>query len=62
VPGVNSELNPADPFLVAAFRSALLFQAAIAGFLFALPRLVRGASPNWLPVVQATPVGCGSSG
>jgi len=30
VPGMNSGLNPADPTLVAAFRSALLHQGAIA--------------------------------
>ena len=30
MPGMNSGLNPADPTLVAMFRSALLHQGAIA--------------------------------
>ena len=38
--GMNSGINPADPFLMAAFRSALIHQAAIATSLLALLRLV----------------------
>ena len=60
--GVNSGLNPASLFLVAAFRSALLYQAAIAASLFALLWLVRGASRNWLPAVQVTPPSAGPQG
>ena len=30
MPGMNSGLSPGDPILVAAFRSALLHQGAIA--------------------------------
>jgi hypothetical protein len=62
VSGVNSELNPASLFLVAAFLSALIHRAAIAASLFARLWLVRGASRNWLPGVQATPSGAGPQG
>jgi cytochrome oxidase Cu insertion factor (SCO1/SenC/PrrC family) len=51
VPGMNSGLNPADPTLVAAFRSALLHQGAIALalvvfllLLWATMRTFRGAT------------------
>ena len=53
--GMNSGINPAGPFLVAPFLSELIHQAAIAASLFVLLRLVRAASRNWLPVVQAAP-------
>ena len=46
MPGMNSGLNPADPTLVAAFRSALLHQGAIAlliiAFLWLLWATARG--------------------
>jgi cytochrome oxidase Cu insertion factor (SCO1/SenC/PrrC family) len=45
---MNSGLNPADPTLVAAFRSALLHQGLIAAALFLLLWLLWGASRNWL--------------
>ena len=45
---MNSGLNPADPTLVAAFRSALLHQGFIAAALFLLLWLLWGASRNWL--------------
>jgi cytochrome oxidase Cu insertion factor (SCO1/SenC/PrrC family) len=48
MPGMNSGLNPADPTLVAAFRSALLHQGLIAAALFALLWLLWGASRNWV--------------
>jgi len=48
VPGMNSGLNPADPTLVAAFRSALLHQGLIAAALFLLVWLLWGASRNWV--------------
>jgi cytochrome oxidase Cu insertion factor (SCO1/SenC/PrrC family) len=51
VPGMNSGLSPADPTLVAAFRSALLHQGAIAlaivvflVLLWATARIWRGAA------------------
>ena len=40
MPGMNSGLNPADPTLVAAFRSALLHQGAIALLVIAFLWLV----------------------
>jgi cytochrome oxidase Cu insertion factor (SCO1/SenC/PrrC family) len=53
VPGMNSGLNPADPTLVAAFRSALLHQGAIALavvvfllLLAATARIWRGGKAN----------------
>ena len=53
MPGMNSGLNPADPTLVAAFRSALLHQGAIAlliivflGLLWATARTWRRAAPG----------------
>ena len=48
MPGMNSGLNPADPTLVAAFRSALLHQGLIAAALFLLVWLLWGASRNWV--------------
>jgi cytochrome oxidase Cu insertion factor (SCO1/SenC/PrrC family) len=45
---MNSGLNPADPTLVAAFRSALLHQGLIAAALFLLLWLLWGASRNWV--------------
>ena len=48
MPGMNSGLNPADPTLVAAFRSALLHQGLIAAALFLLLWLLWGSSRNWL--------------
>jgi cytochrome oxidase Cu insertion factor (SCO1/SenC/PrrC family) len=45
---MNSGLNPADPTLEAAFRSALLHQGLIAAALFLLLWLLWGASRNWL--------------
>jgi hypothetical protein len=62
VSGMNSGINPVGLFLVAAFLSALIHQAAIAASLFALLRLVRGASRNWLPAIQAAPPGAGPQG
>ena len=48
MPGMNSGLNPDDPTLVAAFRSALLHQGIIAAAIFLLLWLLWGASRNWL--------------
>jgi len=46
MPGMTSGLDAANPALVAAFRSALLFQLAIVAALFVVlaiaPRVARG--------------------
>jgi cytochrome oxidase Cu insertion factor (SCO1/SenC/PrrC family) len=49
VPGMNSGLDPSDPTLVAAFRSALLHQGLIAAAVLVLLWLVWGTSRNWVP-------------
>jgi cytochrome oxidase Cu insertion factor (SCO1/SenC/PrrC family) len=50
---MNSGLNPADPILVAAFRSALLHQALIAVGLLVLLWVLWGASRNWVLASRA---------
>ena len=50
MPGMNSGLNPADPTIVNAFRSALLHQWLFAAALFVLLLLVWGATRTWLAV------------
>jgi cytochrome oxidase Cu insertion factor (SCO1/SenC/PrrC family) len=47
VPGMNSGLNPADPTIVAAFRSALFHQWAIVALIFVLLLLAWGAARSW---------------
>jgi cytochrome oxidase Cu insertion factor (SCO1/SenC/PrrC family) len=47
VPGMNSGLSPADPTLVAAFRSALLHQGAIALILIAFLWLAWATARAW---------------
>ncbi len=47
MPGMNSGLNPADPTLVAAFRSALLHQAAIAVIILAFLWLLWATARTW---------------
>jgi cytochrome oxidase Cu insertion factor (SCO1/SenC/PrrC family) len=47
VPGMNSGLNPADPTLVAAFRSALLHQGAIALIIIAFLWLLWATVRAW---------------
>jgi cytochrome oxidase Cu insertion factor (SCO1/SenC/PrrC family) len=47
VPGMNSGLNPADPTLVAAFRSALLHQGAIALLIIVLLGLLWATARTW---------------
>jgi cytochrome oxidase Cu insertion factor (SCO1/SenC/PrrC family) len=47
VPGMNSGLNPADPTLVAAFRSALLHQGAIALVIIAFLWLLWATARTW---------------
>ena len=47
MPGMNSGLNPADPTLVAAFRSALLHQGAIALIIIAFLFLLWVTARTW---------------
>jgi cytochrome oxidase Cu insertion factor (SCO1/SenC/PrrC family) len=49
MPGMNSGLDPADPVIVAAFRSALLHQLAIVGIIFLLLLLAWGATRGRAP-------------
>ena len=48
MPGMNTGLNPDDPQLVAAFRSALEHQGAIIGVIFLLLLLAWGATRGWV--------------
>jgi cytochrome oxidase Cu insertion factor (SCO1/SenC/PrrC family) len=57
VPGMNSGLNPADPTIVAAFRSALVHQWAIVALIFVLLLVAWGATRAW-----AGAPGAGASG
>jgi cytochrome oxidase Cu insertion factor (SCO1/SenC/PrrC family) len=47
VPGMNSGLSPGDPTLVAAFRSALLHQGAIALLMLVLVWLLWATARTW---------------
>ena len=47
MPGMNSGLNPSDPTLVAAFRSALLHQGAIALIAIAFLWLIWATARTW---------------
>jgi cytochrome oxidase Cu insertion factor (SCO1/SenC/PrrC family) len=47
LPGMNSGLNPADPTIVAAFRSALIHQWAIVALIFVLLLVAWGATRSW---------------
>ena len=47
MPGMNSGLSPSDPVLVAAFRSALLHQGAIALVMVVLLGLVGATARVW---------------
>jgi cytochrome oxidase Cu insertion factor (SCO1/SenC/PrrC family) len=49
VPGMNSGLNPADPTLVAAFRSALLHQGGIALLVVLFLGLLWATARAWPP-------------
>ena len=59
MPGMNSGLNPADPTIVNAFRSALLHQWLIAAAIFVLLLLVWGATRTWVTVQVS---GAGAAG
>ena len=49
MPGMNSGLSPGDPTLVAAFRSALLHQGAIAFLMLAFVWLLWATARTWRP-------------
>jgi hypothetical protein len=48
MPGMNSGLNPANPILVSAFRTALVHQWAIVALIFALLLIAWGATRTWV--------------
>lgn len=48
MPGMNSGLNPANPILVAAFRTALVRQWAIVALIFALLLVAWGMVRAWV--------------
>ena len=54
MPGMNSGLNPADPTLVAAFRSALLHQGAIALIIVAFLWLLWATARTWRAAERET--------
>jgi cytochrome oxidase Cu insertion factor (SCO1/SenC/PrrC family) len=54
VPGMNSGLSPADPTLVAAFRSALLHQGLIALLVTAFLGLLWATARVWRPATART--------
>jgi cytochrome oxidase Cu insertion factor (SCO1/SenC/PrrC family) len=61
VPGMNSGLSPADPTLVAAFRSALLHQGGIALIIIVFLGLLWATARTWRPTTAAaTPVANGA--
>ena len=61
MPGMNSGLNPGDPTLVAAFRSALLHQGAIALLVLVLVWLLWGTARAWRSA-PAAGAGMGEAG
>jgi cytochrome oxidase Cu insertion factor (SCO1/SenC/PrrC family) len=52
VPGMNSGLSPSDPTLVAAFRSALLHQGAIALLMLGFLWLLWATARIWRPAAS----------
>ncbi len=57
MPGMNSGLDPSDPTLEAAFRSALLHQGYIAVAIVVLLWLIWGTSKIWVPEQAARSAG-----
>ena len=49
MPGMNSGLSPDDPTLVAAFRSALLHQGAVALIAVVFLWLIWATARTWRP-------------
>jgi cytochrome oxidase Cu insertion factor (SCO1/SenC/PrrC family) len=63
VPGMNSGLSPSDPTLVAAFRSALLHQAAVALIAIVFLWLIWATARTWrltAPAAKGGPAGTGT--
>ena len=54
MPGMNSGLSPGDPILVAAFRSALLHQGAIAALMLAFLWLLWATARTWRPAAASS--------
>jgi cytochrome oxidase Cu insertion factor (SCO1/SenC/PrrC family) len=61
VPGMNSGLNPADPTLVAAFRSALFHQGAIALIAIVFLWLIWATARTWRVAPPAAKGGAASA-
>jgi cytochrome oxidase Cu insertion factor (SCO1/SenC/PrrC family) len=61
VPGMNSGLSPDDPTLVAAFRSALLHQSAIALLIVAFLWLLWATMRTWRLVTPGAKLGAGGT-
>ena len=55
MPGMNSGLSPGDPTLVAAFRSALLHQGAIALLMLVFVWLIWATARTWRSATAAGP-------
>ena len=62
MPGMNSGLSPGDPTLVAAFRSALLHQGAIAFIFLVFLGLIWATARTWRPVTPAGKAGSAEAG
>ena len=62
MPGMNSGLNPGDPTLVAAFRSALLHQGAIALLMLAFLWLLWATARTWRPATSSGKGGTAAGG
>ncbi len=62
MPGMNSGLSPDDPTLVAAFRSALLHQGAIAVIAVVFLWLIWATARTWRPRGDAGPEGDAAKG
>jgi cytochrome oxidase Cu insertion factor (SCO1/SenC/PrrC family) len=62
VPGMNSGLSPSDPTLVAAFRSALLHQGAVALIAIVFLWLIWATARTWRLTAPAAKGGTGGTG
>ena len=60
MPGMNSGLSPSDPTLVAAFRSALLHQGAIALCMVVFLWLIWATARTWRPTALSQKGGGGA--
>jgi cytochrome oxidase Cu insertion factor (SCO1/SenC/PrrC family) len=62
VPGMNSGLSPDDPTLVAAFRSALLHQGAVALIAVVFLWLIWATARTWRLATSSATLNAGSTG